>query len=734
LVNCYDFPEKGVNVLGLVFNKTRQIKLFATLLWKPLLCFFILFILLLYPSPSSFAMDDEIMEADDELFRLTVRTSNNNNDLQEKCENCNGTAIRRRNVVEDNDIRDEEEDFEQSASLNSDVSFLIDNPLHPSRLKLNRIIEGMSAYNPKRARLVSPDALPFETAIIIIDLAKVPDRVQRVSRTLEEAIDSRPEVVIHASAPEKWTDTILFLDVLDNKFFIQPISKKTRFLQGLGVLWGAMEPFGPIPLCLYLAQDLFEWLPVGGPVSTGLVISMIGLATPACVRQMWERAEIIGNMWDQNGFTTSKSDKQPHKQPLGIEIETGMRSCCRYVAIPTPLLTRIAAGCSAALRAAPFVFVFWQIESYFPWYRALFTLPLATFYLENTYRLTVDFLTRFEHKRKTEANYALSLKKKGLSERIKSMKKFVNAEGSEKLVEEFYTMIQREMSQKISGKRGSSTEAISALSVLFFKFTKDNRIRRLQQELAEQIHRLKRRDRSQTIVDSDETSPLNDLVEQVNSLPLQATTNLTRDFDNLTAPTTARTLLTGAAAVFTGLATIGRAITTSWVVDQILQVAGFNVAISSGISQGVAIADVIFRAISEWDVQENAFLRLRSLGSRQSDYWGFRLGGTVISVITAGYLTLPTAGITFDALGSDVPHALTTLIIVATIPSEFAGFFEFFRQKYENLITGMVTLKVKTTSQKRAWLNEQLRRLKAFVSEADQETIGQLYNLTQDSL
>ncbi len=219
-----------MNVLGLVFNKTRQIKLFATLLWKPLLCFFISFILFLYPSPSSFAMEDE------EPFSLTVRSSNNNNDLQEVCENCNGTGVRRRNVGQDNDIRAEAEDFEQSSSLNSDVSFLIDNPLHPSRLNLNRIIERMSVYNPKRARLVSPDALPFETSVVIMDLSKAPDRVQRVPRTIEDAIDSRLEVESHSSAPEKWTDTILFLDVLDNKFFIQRVSKKTRFLQGLGVI------------------------------------------------------------------------------------------------------------------------------------------------------------------------------------------------------------------------------------------------------------------------------------------------------------------------------------------------------------------------------------------------------------------------------------------------------------------------------------------------------------------
>jgi len=296
------------------------------------------------------------------------------------------------------------------------------------------------------------------------------------------------------------------------------------------------------------------------------------------------------------------------------------------------------------------------------------------------------------------------------------MKRCVNAIGSDGLVNELYGLIQGEMEKKNLPEDRDSKEHISAFSAFFVKLSRAPVFRDIQDELKEKA-----------------TFSMQPVVDTIESFEVDGMVNLIGDIDKKRGKTGARTLLENLSTFDHGAATIGRFFITSWAVTTVLMYMGVDPALALYLSFGAAVIDVASRAIGEWNVQKETFLGLRDICSTKMAFWPARWTTYILSLVSAGFFSIPSGAIIFDVM-SDCPLYVRSAVALATLPSEFCSFYTFFHDRYDRLISNVTTLRVRTTSQKREWLNSHIEHTKKFLHEADQSTIEQIYNLTQGGL
>ncbi len=570
-----------------------------------------------------------------------------------------------------------------------DLSSLIKDPKHQIRKRLNQSLLIIGTNNPSIEKANS-----FETSIIIYKFSN----------------KKKTEPV--------WDDHPLFLKDLDERFFNIKCCKKTRFLEVCGALLGSFSPVGMAPLVLYLAQNVWFFLPINSVASYTLVGSVMGITVPAASSQMGGRMQIIGNsLFDKNGFSPSKEDKKPHIHELDVEKEIKFRKKSYYISIPFETLAQIFGFFNGVSRSAPIAVFFWQAEHPFPLFAELLIGPLALMYFEQEYKKSMNFLTRLVYKRKTDQQHMVVEKKQILTERLQLMKKFINGKKSDNLVNTLYSSIQDQLRKNNSTE--DDQEQISAFSALLLKKITAGTLTELQNELGEQTE--------------NSSKELEPLLRTVQGLPLQEMSNSIETIDNLSSKSNMRILLEKLSIFSQGAASIGWGLVAHWAASQIFMYLGYDSTSSVYVAVLPAAVEVLCRTAREWYIQQDTFSSVRYMGSRAIDFWPFRWAGDILSALGALFFTSAPVGIIFETLG-DAPLYLKVLISAAIVPSEFSSFFAFFREKYAKLITKTVTLKVKTTRQKRAWLNEQIDRAIALVEKLDKFSTEQLAHLTQDML
>lgn len=594
---------------------------------------------------------------------------------------------------------------QQDLNFSSVIPILNINPNQAQRIGITRLLENLLA-NPKNAHLHRED-ISFETALVVYDLSKITRPVS----------DDKGKGVI--AAPAAWTDTAYFLAELDKNFFNHPMSKKRIALITLGAIEGGLAPWGISPLVMYLGENLLTFIPVGGFASEGLVYTVIAFSTLPCMQQIGEFMNDIGkNFFDKNGFTPSTGDKGPHIQKTDFEIETGYQRCCRYINIPTNTLSMIFSCTSALFRALPMGLLWWEAETPFPEFRNAFLGPLVVFYVVKTYKESMNFCNVFAHQRATEPLPMVKEKKQILRERIKTLERCASAEASDALVEKLYSLIQEELEKKNLLVDEDPKRHISAFSALMIKLTQASAFQNIQDELAEHAY-------------SDVS--LRPIVEQIGSLQVPGMAKLITDIDQKRGETGARTLLENLSTFIHGAATPGRFFVTCWAVTKVLMYMGVVEDPALYVSFGAAAIDVVLRAMTEWYVQKDTFLSLRDVGSTKMPFWPVMWVTNTLSFVNSTFFSIPTAAIVFNVM-SDCPLYVKACVALLTLPSEFTSFYTFFHDRYAQFIENITTLRVRTPSQKRAWLNVHFKNAKKFIREADQNTIEQIYNLTQGGL
>lgn len=597
---------------------------------------------------------------------------------------------------------------QQDPNFSRDIPILNINPNNLERRQINRLIE-LLRTNPQNVALCHEE-ITYETALVVYNR----------SRADNPPVADEEDPSLMQLTP--WTDTAYFLDKLDKKFFNHPISKKRIALILLGAIEGGLAPWGISPLVMYLGENVLNFIPVGGVASGVLVYGIISITTLPCMMQIGEFMNDIGiTIFDKNGFDTGKEgDKGPHIQKTDVvEIETSNQRCCHYIRIPTTLLSRIFSGISALFRALPMGLLFWDAETPFLEYRNTFLGPLLVFYLVKTYEESMEFSNVFSHQQATEPLPMVKEKKQILRERLKTLERCVNAEGSDTLVEKLYTLIQEEMSKKNLPEDGDSKEHLSAFSALFVKLSQASTFQFIQEGLEEHVHT---------------HESLRPIVDEIGSLQVPGMAKLITDIDKKRGKTGARNLFENLSTFVHGAATPGRFFITSWAVTTVLMYMGVDPALALYLSFGAAVFDVVSRATGEWYVQKETFLGLRDVCSRKMAFWPARWTTNTLSLVSAAFFSIPGPAIIFKVM-SDCPLYVRSAVALATLPSELSSFYKFFHDRFDGLIsTVTTTVYVRTTSQKREWLNSHFKQAKEFIHRADQGTIEQIYNLTQGGL
>ncbi|MBS0272135.1 MAG: hypothetical protein JSR85_05755 [Proteobacteria bacterium] len=608
------------------------------------------------------------------------------------------------NVFAMDDYLDEEAvDFRRPLLREADSDVLVvappallnDDPNHPTRVAINRLLERILGEN---THLISDSRPQVQSAIVIY----TPRDERAVSL-----------------GPIPWDDSALFLREFDERMFLNPRSKKTIVMQILGALEGPAGAIALTPFVMGISANLITFIPPGGNADLGIAITGMLLAAPAVMRQMYDRLGKIGHyFWDEErGLTPSRADKKPHT--LKFEKE-----CCGSCSFSVLKLGTVFSLFNATLRSLPVGLLFWEILRFSPVPRDWLIGPLVLLYFEKTYEESQRVVHSAAKQSWTREVHMMHEKKEILKQRLKEMKWRINSKGSDELVNWLFDEIEREKDKLREDKAspsGRNREHVSILSLF------------LTQRIAADIYE----DAVRQVTGRRGHVQDTELLEAAQTLAASSPEKMIRligDLDQRADKTRARAFLENSALFSQGVATPGRFLVVLWAIQNILIYSGVDADTAFYAATGVGVIDVLCRAITEWDMQKETFLSFRRFGSRSMDFWPVRWIGTGISFVVSLVFTLPPFAIIYKLLGDSVPSYIKILFSVATAPSEFSSFFDFFSRKYKNVITGMATLHITTIKQKRAFLNQKFEELSEAIDGFDQTTTEGAYHLMERGL
>jgi len=651
---------------------------------------------------------------------------------------------------------------------------LILNPNHQLRRTLNKLIND-ARQNVKKSD--DSDFIGYESAIVIYN----------------------PSLRHEKSSEIAWDeDKVLYLDEFDKVFFTLLRSKKTLLLMAIGTIEGGMAPGGMAPLVLYLSSNLLGFLPVGESAALGTIVVVSVLSGIPCMRQIYERAEIIGNtLFDHNGFAPSKeTDPKPHIQKLTYEKVLNIKKTFPLKSNPMisfSLLTpaRFFSFISATLDAAPAVLLFLEAEKNFPQYAYRYVAPMAAFYILKTYEESMDFFSRFAHAQKTNKEPIVRDRKAILKKNLREMGKYLNGPNSNELVNEVYKFIEDGFANKIfRNDIENAKERILTFSVLLVRCNRGLFYNRLKKQIraddtsiASLLNSASEEEKNTSIAPSlnaslnaQELTPLinssispqqeekkenlavelqkkltemnsvfeglktkyENLREALDSMltaPLQEMANLIDDISRRPETTQAQAFLEGLSVYNQGAATVGRILITQWAVQAVLTSFGVSEDLAFYSGLGTSLMHLTFKSIGQLYRQKDTFLSLQNFGSKAIDCWPLRWVGNTFSATCSAFYSLPSVAIISKVLGSNVPFYIKVTIAIATGPSDFASYFGFFKEKYNRIITGLMTsLPIKYTFQKRALLNYYIEEGEKVIDQLDANSTQELYSATQRGL
>lgn len=538
-----------------------------------------------------------------------------------------------------------------------------------------------------------------------------------------------------------WDNQSLFLSEFDRNRFLKKRSKKTIFLQILGALEGTVGAAAMVPLALDLMSNI-DWIPFGGVGGALIAFIPMSLCAPATSRQMYERMGKIGDfLFDHSELTSSKSDQKPHIQSLTLDKETkgcGKSKKCKYSYSARLNVRGSLFSCISGLcEALPYTLLLWKIERLHPIARGILIGPLALLYFEKAFNEGQRFTNGLAHQYLTELNHMVSQKKKTLINGVKEMLVRLNAKESDKRVLHLYKKIQEHikklredsiLEEKRKAKNNEDKEEIveigiteqerfSIISMFFLKRDKIESFKEATTQLKE---------KTKTINDEE----LREVVNTIDVSNPQKMSNLLGDISYIPSQSYFQMFLENGGTFFHLGATISRTIVLEWALKHALSYVGIS---SPYVSWGSASIATVIKAINDWQMQRRAFANLKDFWPRM-DFRPARFLGNLVSVVGGAFFSLVPGAVIYQALGDTTPSWLKALLTIAAVPSEFNAFNEFFREKYQNTITGIGTLKPCTIGQKRAWLNEEGRKILEIIPKLDQSTTEELNQMINETL
>ncbi len=536
-----------------------------------------------------------------------------------------------------------------------------------------------------------------------------------------------------------WDDQPLFLKSLDTIAFKRPVSWKTRVIQALFLVPGSMASWGwgPLGSDLVLIRDV----PIPFWARTTLVFVFIASTEIPIVQQMVQRAGIIGNsLFDRHNFLPTKSDKRPHRTKLKVTLDPRIRLCKKNIMLPlsVQLLCRTVAGINAVTQTIPFSLLFWMAEEEFPAYGATFIGPLSLMLLEKNYEESLASLQFLAYQNFTNQYRMLRVKKDILRKRLEQMYTLLNSKNSASLVNTLYDEFERALAQ--SETQGPN-EHVSAVSLLFLKQQGSSTFEEIDRLLAEASTTVENRESSSQA--DEEMALLSEAVQTAHTVPIAALHQLIEDLSQMPGITSARSLLEYLPNWFSGVAQVSRFLLPLWYLPKILDylnvpqptypVCGVDFDPVFWSAVGISMTQMVVRAASEYYYQKITFLGARSFGSRSMAFWPVAWVTNLISAYPALYSALAGPRIIFDYLKDSSP-VVRVLLSAALFPSEMASFFRFYKTKYGDATTNLITQYICSTEQKRAFLNQKIEWLAREIEMFDNETTDSLYNLTQGGI
>lgn len=566
-------------------------------------------------------------------------------------------------------------------------------------------------------------------------------------------------IVYHANyKPElgSWDDPVLFAEELDRILFTQSKSYLTRGVQIILSVSGGMAPWGWGPLTMFLAQNIVWSSEIPGSIPLIIAYSTIATSTIPCIQQMIDRGALVGNaLFDHNGFYPSKSDKKPHVRKLKKEVELPFAICGkpRYIPIPIQTLCRLVALSYGAIQTSFYIPAFYDAEYYFPIYFGVLVGPLGVMLFEKAYSESLESLEFISHRYFTNQFRMERQKKEILSRRLLDLKALINARGSNQLVEKLYSEFQCAMQLH---KDGRSVRRISAASLFFLKRMENPTFNTLRDMIEEaNLHMEQRHEDATLEMDTDhpeshashssiqELEQMGEVVQSMRGIPIAEAMHLIEDISQLPGITTMRRLLEYLAIRIPGIAEASRFLIPLWAIPEIFYDFGVtNVSVNilgaeiDPIFCGaltVSFAQLLIRAASEWYLQNEAYLELRRFGSTSSDFWPLRWAGNILSILPSAMGALAGPAILFNLLG-DSPVYVKVILSAAIFPGDMVSFYRFFSKKYGNFIRSLTTNFVRTTSQRRGVLNDEIENLYREIQRFDDTTTNEFYKHVEKGL
>lgn len=518
----------------------------------------------------------------------------------------------------------------------------------------------------------------------------------------------------------------IFLNSLDDIYFkdehFHICKASCKFLGGS---FESLAAFGVGPTTLFLTGKLLEgYLPIGSGAAIGIVATVIATLIPVCAFQGAERAQKILNSINvfrshPQGFVTlvddqimqSKKKKQTEEnsdseeKPDLTSIDVTLKP--HKAEVPYLNFLRAYASFRAILEALLPTFIFLDAEKAFPAFAYSFIAPLIIFYFDYTYSNVFEWGENYLYKNMTPQSSDQNFKdrKKVLKESLNRMQTLINADNSDELVDKIYNALCETLEIKTENGENHKIEigTFSKFCILFLNSVNDFLSHRYSD--AEQ--------------DGTRSLALEEDTRLIPSGYMNSCSISKEGIDNISK-------ISGSA--FLSLSMPARIIVGEYVAQLVLKFLGFNSDIAFYTGLGIAIVKTLAQTVEQWKQQQKILSKAHNSIWKNQPFWLLKLGGVVTSAANALFFTLPSIAILDESLGQAPPW--TKFILIALLcPGDFASFFNFLKEKMNGLLASLTTTYIKTTVQKRAYVDKLIIRAKKELKKWDKPTVNNLYTL-----
>lgn len=179
-------------------------------------------------------------------------------------------------------------------------------------------------------------------------------------------------------------------------------------------------------------------------------------------------------------------------------------------------------------------------------------------------------------------------------------------------------------------------------------------------------------------------------------------------------------------------AILPRIIVLVFALELVFEAMGFSSTGSFYTALTLAIVDTIARTAEEWTEHEKFIKKAWHTLVKNQPFSLAKKAGSLLALVGALFLTLPSIAIVSEEM-QNMNSWIKYLVIGLGCPTDFSLFFNFLARKNNDFITAIsTTFCIKTTAQKRAWLDDLINRAKNSLETWDRKTVTSLFKIIAD--